>query len=108
MPNNQDMLNSQDMIALTDVLEANSDLMMADLEGEAVLLNMHTGRYFGLNEVGTSIWSRIAETCTVAEVIDSLQKEYDVPGERLNEDVLAFLETMEKRNLIHVITAAHV
>ncbi|MFK7848124.1 MAG: PqqD family protein, partial [Rhodothermales bacterium] len=34
---------------------------MADLEGEAVLLNIQSGRYFGLNEVGTSIWSLIKE-----------------------------------------------
>ncbi len=92
------------MITQTDLLEANADLMMADLDGEAVLLNLQTGRYFGLNQVGTSIWAMITAPCTVADVIAGIQKDYDVPAEQLEKDVLAFLEAMEKRSLIHIVT----
>lgn len=96
------------MITQADLLEANADLMMADLDGEAVLLNLQTGRYFGLNQVGTSIWAMIAEPCSVADIIAGLQKEYDVPADQLGQDVLAFLEDMEKRSLVHVVTPANV
>ena len=91
------------MILLKDIVEANANLMMADLEGEAVLLNIQTGRYFGLNEVGTSIWALIKKPCAVSDVIEGLQREYDVEEGVLNNDVLAFLEDMEKRNLVHVL-----
>ncbi len=96
------------MILLSDIVEANADLMMADLEGEAVLLNIQSGRYFGLNEVGTSIWSLIKEPQSVSEILDALCQIYEAPAEALRRDVLAFLNDMEKRSLLHVITTAHV
>ena len=95
------------MILLDDLVEANKDLMMADLEGEAVLLNIQTGRYFGLNEVGTSIWALISEPRTVADLIEALRKEYKVASGMLNKDVMSFLESMEERSLIKVLTSAH-
>ncbi len=96
------------MILLSDIVEANADLMMADLEGEAVLLNIQSGRYFGLNEVGTSIWSLIKEPQSVSDIVEALGQIYDAPAEALQSDVLAFLGDMEKRSLLHVITTAHV
>lgn len=95
------------MILLEDLVEANSDLMMADLDGEAVLLNVHTGQYFGLNEVGTSIWSHIQEPVTVSTLIELLMAEYSVADGMLNRDVMSFLEALEKRNLIKVLTPAN-
>lgn len=96
------------MILLSDIVEANADLMMADLEGEAVLLNIQSGRYFGLNEVGTSIWSLIKEPQSVSEILGALSQIYDAPAEALHHDVLTFLNDMEKRSLLHVITTANV
>lgn len=90
------------MITLIDTVVANPDLMMADLEGEAVLLNIHSGSYFGLNEVGTSIWLLIDEPCSVSRVIDGLLRHYDAPFEVLRNDVIAFLEDMQARGLVCV------
>lgn len=96
------------MIALTDILVVNDSLMMADLEGEAVLLDVESGRYFGLNEVGTSIWTMIKSPCMVSDIIEGLRQEYAAPAETLGADVLAFLQSMANHNLVHVITPAHV
>ena len=96
------------MILLNDIVEANTNLMMADLEGEAVLLDIQTGRYFGLNDVGTTIWSLIKTPCTVSDLIEGLQREYDVEEGVLNHDVLAFLEDMDRRTLVHVLSSVDV
>ncbi len=96
------------MIGLKDIVKANDDLMMADLEGEAVLLNVQSGRYFGLNEVGTSIWSLMKEPCSVGDIVDAIHAEYNVESGVLNNDVLSFLENMKTRKLIQRISHVHV
>ena len=37
------------------------DVVVRDLAGEAVLLHLGTGTYFGLDTVGTRIWHLLAE-----------------------------------------------
>ncbi len=96
------------MILPNDTIEANPDLMMADLEGEAVLLDMESGRYFGLNEVGTSVWVLIKEPRTVSEILQVLKHEYKVDELQLQQDVMAFLEAMNARQLIQVGEPVHV
>ena len=88
------------------MVEANSDLMMADLEGEAVLLNIQTGRYFGLNDVGTTIWTLIQTPRAIEAILQEMIALYDVPELALRADLLRFLTDMEKRNLIRVVVPA--
>ena len=90
------------MISQKDIIVASPDLMMADLEGEAVLLNIESGRYFGLNEVGTRIWAQLSEPRTVEEIVNALQGEYAVPVEQLQRDVMAFVDQMISRSLLHI------
>lgn len=90
------------MISQKDLVAASPDLMMADLEGEAVLLDIESGRYFGLNEVGTHIWTLLDEPRRVEEIVAALQGVYAVPVESLQEDVMAFIEQMISRNLLYL------
>ncbi len=90
------------MITLNDTLVAEPDLMMADLEGEAVLLNAQTGRYYGLNDVGTRIWTLVAEPTPVSDVVEALKDEYDVDPLQLEGDILRFVEDMVARRLVDV------
>ena len=96
------------MILPSDLIEANPNLMMADLEGEAVLLDMESGRYFGLNEVGTSVWVLIKEAKPVSEIIAALKSEYDIDAAQLERDILAFLEAMKSRQLVQIVEPVHV
>lgn len=90
------------MITLHDRLIAAPDLMMADLEGEAVLLHTQSGRYFGLNEVATRIWELTTEPTPVHEVVTRLQSEYDIDPETLQLDVLRFAGELVARQLAFV------
>ena len=76
------------------------DLEVRILDGEAVLLNVHTGAYFGTNVVGTHIWQSYTEGKTVAEVIDSVIARFEVDAERAKSDVLAFTESLLKGGLL--------
>ena len=79
---------------------ASDTVATADLGGESVLLDPTSGRYFGLNEVGTRIFELLSEPRSVADLVDILVQEYDVGAGRLRRDVEEFVGAMLSRGLI--------
>lgn len=83
----------------------NDAVMYAELDGEAVLLNIETGVYFGLDPLGTQIWQSLAEGVDPDEIIERLLDEYEVERSRVQADVRAFLENLQRNGLIVVAGA---
>ncbi len=75
-------------LSLRDSIVIPEDVLFRELDGEAVLLNLKTGTYFGLDAVGTRMWQLIAEQSSLARVVDSLAAEYDVDRGVLETDLL--------------------
>jgi len=96
------------MIRLDDTITVNEDLMVADLDGEMVLLNTHSGTYFGLNEVGSRIWELASEPRMIKDILDALANEYSVDQKQLEGDVLRFINSLSQRSLVHVVAAVEV
>jgi hypothetical protein len=79
-----------------------SNVLFHDLDGEAVLLNLQTGKYFGLDAIGTRIWSLIGELGALPAVYRKMLEEYDVDAERLKADLLALIDQLAARGLIQL------
>lgn len=77
-------------------------LTAADLGGEAVVLDAHSGRYFGLNELGVRIFDMVQSRTQVRTIIDTLAGEYDVTRDRLHDDVMEFIQVMQDQQLVKV------
>ena len=84
------------------VVSSNKDLISRDLDGEAVILNLESGKYFGLNEVGARIWSLLKESKSVKEILDTLLNEYDVEAERCEHELLTLLNDLSENGLIEI------
>ena len=84
------------------VIVASRDQVSADLDGEAVILGFAKGVYYGLEGVGTRVWSLIQEPRTVDEVCSTLVEEYDVEPEKCGSDLVALFEKLAKEGLIEV------
>ena len=78
------------------------DVMFRDLAGEAVILNLASGTYFGLNEVGTRIWNLLAEHGSTEPVLAALLEEYEVEEVSLRQDIEVLLRTLSEKGLIVV------
>ena len=78
-------------------------VLFRDLDGEAVLLATESGKYFGLNEVGTRMWSLLHQHGDVEAVCDALLAEYDVPKDQLREDLARFVDTLADRGLVKAL-----
>jgi|CXWL01.1.fsa_nt_gi hypothetical protein len=75
-------------------------VLFRELEGEAVLLEIESGYYFGLNEIGSKIWNLLAAHGDLETILAALMAEYDVAEDRLRSDVTAFLSTLAERRLV--------
>lgn len=70
------------------------------LDGEAVLLDLASGKYLGLNAVATRTWELIGADKTLAEIRDALLAEFEVAREVLEQDLIDLLHAMRARGLI--------
>lgn len=90
------------MVTLESHVVVSSQQVSVDLTGEAVVLHTGSGVYFGMDEVAQRIWQAIQAPVSVADVLDSLTDEYDVPLDQIREDLLSFLTELESAGLINV------
>ena len=74
-----------DLFALT--LAPSNDVLVQELAGEAVLLDLDSANYFGLNEVGTRVWQILVEHGSPEKAVEILLDEYEVDEEILREDI---------------------
>ena len=89
-------------ISLTSRASVPADVLVQEMQGESVLLNLNSGRYFGLNEVGTRIWKACTTSASLQEATDALVSEYDVEPERLRQDLLELVEKLVGHGLLAV------
>ena len=87
---------------LTDRLTVSPDVVFREIEGEAVLLELESGTYFGLNAVGTRIWSLIQERDSLRSVLDAMTAEYDASPEMLERDLLRLSAELCAKGLARV------
>lgn len=81
-------------------LRGSDDVLVRALDGEAVLLDLASGTYFGLNEVGARLWDLLAAGNTVGEARRTLLDEFEVEEQVLRDDVDALIAELERRQLV--------
>jgi len=89
-------------VALEQAVRIPSDVMFRELQGEAVILNLASSTYFGLDQVGTRIWQLCATHGSLRAVWEAMQHEFDAPGETLQTDLLAFVDELVAKGLLEV------
>jgi hypothetical protein len=87
-------------LSLKDTVRISGDVVFREIDGEGVLLNLGTGIYFGLNDVGTRIWNLLQQDGSLRKVFHSLQKQYDVTPDRLEQDLLQLVSQMLEKGLV--------
>jgi len=81
------------------------DVLAQELQGESVLLNVRNGRYYGLDEVGTRMWTVMTSSKSLREACDKLLAEYDIDPDRLENDVTKLAEDLVEHGLVEIQNA---
>ena len=90
------------MPTLDSTIEIPQDVLFHELAGEAVLLNLETGKYFGLDEVGTRMWMLLSEHGKVEPVLNALLGEYDVEEAQLSHDLFELIDRLAANGLVQI------
>jgi hypothetical protein len=78
------------------------DVLFQEVGGESVLLKLASENYFGLDPIGTRIWSLLGDGSSLQRAYDVLIDEYDVEPDVLERDLLALVERMADAGLVVV------
>ena len=81
------------------------DQVSTTLSGETIILQMRDGTYYGLDAVGTRIWSLIQEPVSLADVSATVEREYAVDGPRAMTDLIMLVGELFDRGLIEIRAA---
>lgn len=89
------------MISEDSVVLRRDDALFADLDrGEAAILNLGDGVYYGLNPVAARVWHLLPDHKTVAELRDVLSQEFEVDADRLMRDLIRLIERLAGLGLV--------
>lgn len=84
-------------------LSAARDQVSCELDGQAVILGLFDGIYYGLNPVGATVWTLLEKAPhTVAELRDAVADEFDVDAPTAEADLLELLTDMLHRGLVEL------
>ncbi len=77
-------------------------VLIRQVEGESVLLNLQDERYFGLDEVGTRIWALLTSSDSIQTAFEALLNEYDVEAEQLRRNLYDLIGKLVENGLVEV------
>jgi hypothetical protein len=92
-------------LTLKDSIAIPEDVLFRELDDEAVLLNLKTGVYFGLNPTGLRIWQLIVEGRSLEQVLETMRGEYEVDVQVVERDLLDLCTQLCAQGLGEVVSS---
>jgi hypothetical protein len=81
-------------------------VLIQEVDGEAVLLDVDQGMYYALNEVGTRAWKYLKDSGDVEDAVTGILKEYEVDEATLRDDLHAFVKELVDNGLADEVPPA--
>jgi hypothetical protein len=87
----------------TDTLIRRTDSQVSTaMEGETILLQLESGNYFSLNEVGALVWNELEAPRTVQQLCERVCAEYEVDVQLCLRDVTQLIEHLLKEQMVEL------
>ncbi len=82
-----------------------SYVLLRNLDGESVLLNLNTERYFGLDTTGTRMLQLATTLPSVNDAYQKLLEEFEVEPQLLRENLQDLLHRLNENGLVSLLPA---
>jgi hypothetical protein len=79
------------------------NVLVQELDGEAVLLDLKSETYFGLDDVGIRMWQVLTTSASIQNAYEALLDEYDVTPEQLLQDLNELVTRLVEQGLLEVV-----
>lgn len=83
-----------------------ADVLCRELDGELVLLDLDGETYYGLDEVGTRMWTVLTTSDSIQAAYETLLDEYDVAPDDLHRDMAQLVEELVANRLLELNSGA--
>jgi len=93
------------VIQLTKRVVVPPHVLIRHLDGESVLLNLETERYFGLDATGTRMWELVTSQSSTQLAYEKLLEEFEVESEALRKHLTELLSGLVENGLLQVLPA---
>ena len=80
------------------------EVLETEIDDQTVMMDIDQGRYFGLNQTGTQIWTLLAQPTVIGDLCDQLTAQFEVPREQCEQELVVYLESLLRRGLLEVVT----
>jgi len=84
------------------VASRNPNLISTAVRDETVMMDLDSGKYYGLDDIGSVIWQRLEKPQTFGTLIDFLTAEYAVERSVIAEDVARLLALMAEHEVVRL------
>ena len=81
-------------------LARSSQFVGSEVDGEMVLVSIESGRYFGLDPIGTEIWRRLEAPKRYDVLTAELQDFFEGEPEVIEQETANFVEQLLAANLL--------
>lgn len=93
-------------IQLTHIPKRNENITWKEFGTESILLDLKSGDFFDVNDVGLMIWQQADGQRTVKEIIQTLTASFDASDDEMIADVREFLRELMNNGLITIESKA--
>jgi hypothetical protein len=89
-------------ISFSDRVRVPDEVLISNLQDESVFLNLDSEQYFGLDDVGTRMFSALTNSDSIETAYTLLLSEYDVDPQVLRQDLTLLIEKLLQQGLVTV------
>ena len=82
------------------ILRPSPDVQGTSMEGETVLLDLSSGRYYTLNRLGSVIWEHCTGHNTISDIHAVLCDRFEVASERALDDLVTLVNHLVQEGLL--------
>ncbi len=78
------------------------NILVQDMQGESVLLNLDNSYYYGLDKMGTQMWRTLSRSESIQNAYNDLLARYDVAAAALRRDLFELVQKLMDNGLLKV------
>ena len=90
------------MLNPASVLRRRDVHLSGEVDGEILFLCLETGKYVGLDPVGSCIWHLLDQPCSLETLCERLVERYDVSPATCLDEVRPFIDGLVANRLIDI------
>ena len=76
-------------------------IVISEINDESVILNLKTGIYFQVNELGSFIVGQLNQYSSFEGLNNKIIEDFDVVPNKSKKDLLSFIKDLESKDLLH-------